>query len=269
MAHYWYSQLLMITGRFPEAVSESERARDLDPSSSIINMNVGRALYFARDFTRAIEHLNKMLEDDPRDIRARYVIGYVYQQAGRYNEALKIFEEGYSSDKILWAGPLGFTYGRMGRTQDALRILKELEELSKDKNVHPHEKALIYIGLKDRDNSLKLLEQSYDDRFHSMPFLASEPIYDDLRTDARYLDLVRRLELPQAKTINSGVSSQRILQQLSHCFGCRPASWICIESFNMMSANNGEMRCSSLSTVRGDIVGNLPVVSKYKIAPNA
>jgi eukaryotic-like serine/threonine-protein kinase len=197
MAHYWYSQLLIITGRFQEAVSESKRARDLDPSSSIVNVNVGRSLFFARDYTGAIEHLATMLNNNSHDTRARYVLGYVYQQAGMYEEALKIFKEGYSTDKILFAAPLGFTYGRMGRTQEARQILGELEELSKERNVHPHEKALIYIGLKDLDNSFKLLEQSYEERFHSMPYLASEPIYDDLRNDPRYLDLVRRLNLPQ------------------------------------------------------------------------
>jgi eukaryotic-like serine/threonine-protein kinase len=198
-AHYWYSQLLLITGRFPEAVRESERARDLDPSSSIMNMNLGRSLYFAGDYTRAIEHLTMMLQNNPRDIRALYVLGYVYQQAGMYEKALQIFEEGYRSDKILWAAPLGFTYGRMGRTQDAQRILNELDQLGKETNVHPHEKALIYMGLKDRDNSFRFLEQSFEQRFHSMPYIASEPIYDNLRTDERYLNLVRRLNLPQAK----------------------------------------------------------------------
>jgi eukaryotic-like serine/threonine-protein kinase len=197
MAHYWYSQLLIITGRFPEALSESERAQELDPSSSIINVNVGRSLFFARDYTRAIEHLTTILNNNARDTRARYVLGYVYQQVGMYEEALKIFKEGYSTDRILWAAPLGFTYGRMGRTQEAGRILDELEELSQKKNVHPHEKALIYIGLKDFDNSFKFLEQSYQERFHSIPYLASEPIYDDLRNDPRYSDLVRRLNLLQ------------------------------------------------------------------------
>jgi serine/threonine-protein kinase len=194
-AHYWYSQLLMVTGRMSEAVAESEKAHDLDPSSSINDMNVGRALYFARQYDRAEVHLNGILEKKPGDIRALYVLGYIYQQTGMYDKALEIFEKSYATDKILWAAPLGYTYGRMGRKDRALRVLRDLDELSRENNIHPHERALIYIGLNDVDNAFKWLEESYAERFASVPYMMTEPIYDNLRSDARFADFGRRLGL--------------------------------------------------------------------------
>lgn len=194
-AHYWNSQLLTITGKINEALAESEKARELDPTSRINDMNVGRALYFSRQYELAIAHLRGMLERNPNDVRALYVLGYVYQQTGKFDKALEIFEKSYAADKTLWAAPLGYTYGRMGRREDALRVLGELAVLSREKNVHPHERALIYIGLNDLDNAFKWLEESYRERFASIPYLMTEPIYDNLRSDSRYQDLARRLEL--------------------------------------------------------------------------
>jgi eukaryotic-like serine/threonine-protein kinase len=195
-AHFWYSQLLTVLGRMNEAIAESEKARDLDPTSPINDMNVGRAYYFARQYELAIAHLNRILEKNPTDPRALYVLGYVYQQIGMYDKALELFERIYHADKMVGAGPLGFTYGRMGRTEDALRILKELDELSLEKkNVHPHERALIYMGLNDKDNAFKWLEESYAERFASIPYMMTEPLYDNLRSDPRFADFKRRLEL--------------------------------------------------------------------------
>jgi tetratricopeptide (TPR) repeat protein len=194
-AHFWYSQLLTVLGRMTEAVAESEKARDLDPSSPINNMNVGRAYYFARQYQRAIDQLNGILEKNPDDPRALYVLGYVYLQVGNYDKALNIFQNIYNVDKMVGAAPLGLTYGRMRQNEEALRILKELDRLSSEKNVHPHERAMIYIGLNDRDNAFKWLEQSKAERFASIPYLMTEPVYDSLRSDSRFAEFVRSLEL--------------------------------------------------------------------------
>lgn len=194
-AHFWYSQLLTVLGRMTEAIAESEKARDLDPSSPINNMNVGRAYYFDRQYQRAIDHLNGILEKNPDDPRALYVLGYVYLQVGNLDKALNIFQSIYNRDKMVGAAPLGLTYGRMGKTEDALRILKELDTLSSEKNVHPHERAMIYMGLNDRDNAFKWFEQSKAERFASIPYLNTEPVYDSLRSDPRFAEFVRSFEL--------------------------------------------------------------------------
>ncbi len=79
-AHYWYSILLVVTRRSDEAMMESVKARDLDPFSPLTSMNLGRTLYFVRRFDEAAEYFNKILEDNPNDLKAHYMLGFIYMQ---------------------------------------------------------------------------------------------------------------------------------------------------------------------------------------------
>jgi hypothetical protein len=71
-----------------------------------------------------------------------------------------------------------------------------LEEESKQKYVSRFYRALVYVGLGDRDRAIEWLQRAYEDRVRFMPYLRSEPEFDSLRADPRFQDLVRRVGLP-------------------------------------------------------------------------
>jgi hypothetical protein len=83
----------------------------------------------------------------------------------------------------------------MNRRDDAEKILTTLREYSQKQNVPPLELAIIYIGLGDKDAAFTLLEKAYQDRFASLPYLNSDPIFSDLRSDPRFVDLCRRMNI--------------------------------------------------------------------------
>ncbi|HEX7176197.1 MAG TPA: protein kinase [Pyrinomonadaceae bacterium] len=198
-AHYWYSNLLAITGRLEDAIAESERAKALDPSSPSVSLNRCRAFFLARQHDRAAACFNEMLDKEPGNERVQYILGLVYQQKGMYEEAIKIHEKIAETNLRLAAGALGYSYGRTGRREEALKMLDKINELSKQKTVPVMETAIIYVGLGDKNNAFAWLEKAYEERFASLTYLAVEPLFDSLRADARYHSLLRRLNLPPAR----------------------------------------------------------------------
>jgi tetratricopeptide (TPR) repeat protein len=194
-AHYGYASLLVVMGRFDEALQQSEVARSLDPYSPLSIMNYGRVLYYARRRQDAADYFGRMLQDKPDYPQYLHLMGLVLIQQGKYPEAIATLERLRSKDPLHADAALGYAYGKAGRQSDALRMVEELDKPSKDKPVPPHEKALIYIGLGDRDAAFTLLEEAYQERFSNLIYLTTDPIYDDLRGDPRFANLVRRIGL--------------------------------------------------------------------------
>lgn len=191
-AHYWYASLLAVTGRFEESIAESETAKELDPFSPLIIMNLGRAYYRARDYDKAITYFDKMLEENPNNSSALYVLGYVYLQKGMYNEAIVMYEKISATNKSLAAAPLGYTYAKLGRRAKAQKILREMDRI---KDLPAQERAIVYIGLDDKDQAFLWLEKAYEERFASIISITSDPIFDPLRSDYRFTNLARKINL--------------------------------------------------------------------------
>jgi serine/threonine protein kinase/tetratricopeptide (TPR) repeat protein/TolB-like protein len=194
-AHFNYSTLLMVTGRFEEAIRESERNKALDPFSAPAILNVGRAHYFARRYDVAAQYCNEVLDKQPQNESALYILGASYIQRGQYNKGIETLERLYAVNPLYAAAPLGFAYGKASRRADARRILDMLPELSKGRPVPAQEKAIISIGLNDRERAFQYLEEAYRERFASLISLTVEPLFDDIRADPRYEDLARRMNL--------------------------------------------------------------------------
>ena len=194
-AHFAYTALLAARGRFDEALRESEAARELDPYSPLADTNYGRAFYYARRYGEAEAYFRKKLEERPDYPQFLHMMGYVLLQQGRYGEAIATLERLHSARPLHAAAALGHAYGRAGRDEDALRMIRELDEFSRSEFVPPFEKALVYVGMGRKDEAFALLEESYELRLPNLANLTSEPIYDGIRSDPRFTDLARRVNL--------------------------------------------------------------------------
>jgi hypothetical protein len=111
-------------------------------------------------------------------------------QKGLHQDAANLFEKFYGNDKIYFAAPLGYAYGKLNRKADAQRILAELEEISKSGEVvPPQEKALIYLGIDNKEKAFELFRLSCEERFASFPFLLTESFFDSLRSNPKFIAL--------------------------------------------------------------------------------
>jgi serine/threonine-protein kinase len=210
-AYYSYSYLLTITGRHEEALAQSFKFQELDPFSSLADLNIARVFYYARKYDESYEQLNKALNKDSNNIGARYIIGLVHLQKRKYEEALRVFEKLYASDKkdqkLLAAAALGFTYGKMNRKMDALNVLKDFDEFAKNDYIPPRERAIIYLGLNDKDIAIYWLEKSFQEHSSACASINVEPLFDDLRMDARFQAIVLKMNLKPTSVVDSSKAS--------------------------------------------------------------
>jgi TolB-like protein/DNA-binding winged helix-turn-helix (wHTH) protein/Flp pilus assembly protein TadD len=197
-AHHWYAEFLTWRGRFDEALRESENARRLDPLSLIIATDRGAILYFSRQYDRAIEQFQSVQEMDRNFGRAHLVID-AYLQQGRFAEALADLEEWRrtSGDGVNLRSRLVYLYGRMGQKDKARAELRKLEAMSGTQPLDPVAMAVAYLGVGNDEAALSSLEKAYAQRSNLLTALKVEPVYDPLRDDPRFQELLRRVGLAQ------------------------------------------------------------------------
>jgi eukaryotic-like serine/threonine-protein kinase len=198
-AHLWYGETLIQTGRLEEAITEYKRALELDPLSLVINGSLAGAFYDARQYDQAIEQELKTLELDPNFIPGHIYLGRAYIQKSMYKEGIATFGKALAiSPGDPWAlSGLGYAYVVAGRRVEGQKVLDNLNALSKKKYVPAWYMATIYAGLGEKDKVFELLERSYEDRSIGAPGLTIkvDPAFDLLRSDPRFADLLRRMNL--------------------------------------------------------------------------
>lgn len=197
-AHQWYSEFLNGQQRKDEALAEAKAALALDPISVVANNYLARAHYFARRIDQAIDTSRTILEMDPNFSVAHLRLGRAYSTKGMYHEAILEFQkfERLSGDVPLAIASIGNALARSGDQPGAIRALKELQTLSREKRVPAICLVLVYIGLGDKDQAIAWLENAYNERSDFLLVLNVDPLFDPLRSDPRFQDLLRRMNLP-------------------------------------------------------------------------
>ena len=200
-AHHWYAEHLMWLGRFDEALRESEPARQLDPLSLIIAADNGAILYYSRQYDRAIERFRAVREMDP-GFSPTVMIRLAYAQKGMFADALAEIEK---QRRLHGDGPwepwvwsqLAYIYGRTGQQAQARQALAKLEECNRRRPVDPGVFVEPYIGMGNKDEAFVWLEKAYTQHSNVLTSLKVNPLYDPLRSDPRFQDLLRRVGLAQ------------------------------------------------------------------------
>jgi tetratricopeptide (TPR) repeat protein len=114
-----------------------------------------------------------------------------------YDEALaefKTVEASFHGWPVAIAA-IGYVDGVSGKRKDATKILRDLNDLARQRYVTSYGVALVYAGLGDRDKAFSWLEKAYEERSHWLVWLKLDPRWDNLRADSRFADLVRRVGL--------------------------------------------------------------------------
>lgn len=195
-AHQWYAEFMALQGRFNEALAEAERARRLDPLSLIIAADTGAILYFARQHDRAIEQFQSVLAVDRNFPRAHMIV-YAYVEKGMFDKALGELDAWDNSEQTPWTCSLrAYVHGRAGRTALAQRTIARCEQLKLfPANAADVMLAIAYAGMNDRERPITFLQRAYLAHSHALTVLKVDPIYDRLRSDSRFKDLMHRVGL--------------------------------------------------------------------------
>ena len=199
-AHQWYgNDLLVPLGRFDEAIAEVKRALELDPLSLIINEDLGNTYYSARRYDEAIEQLTKTLELDSSFYYAHWSLGVAFEAKGTLDAAIEEYQKARAlNDDPFVLALLGHAYASSGNEAEALKILDQLKELSKQRYVTAYNFAIVYLGLGDKEEALRWLQKSYQDRAgYDIATIKVDPFLDPLRGDPRFEELVAKVLAPK------------------------------------------------------------------------
>src|SRR5215467_8051145 len=183
-------------GRFDEGLQESLKARGLDPLSSIIARGVAFSYYLKRDYRRALELLRQANELGPA-LTTQWKIG-MYIQNGAYREALAELDKAQrerKGDPILILSA-GIVYAAQGKRAEALQAVKELEAMSGASLDQAHWIAKVYAALNEKEMAFSWLERGLAAGAIA-GFYQDEAVWDTIRADPRFADLIRRMGVPQ------------------------------------------------------------------------
>jgi TolB-like protein/Tfp pilus assembly protein PilF len=197
--HHLVGYLLIALRRNSEAISEAETALRLAPVSPGVVTQAGRIRFHAGQREEGLQQVAKALELDAAFGNAHWVLGLMNIAMGRVDQAIVELEKtrqtiGDDQDEL---AALGYVYARAGRTDEARRILAQLNERSTGRYVSSFSRSFIPFGLSENDKGFALLDAAFaegDPWFFNM---REWPFFDSVRTDPRFLSLVRRAGLPE------------------------------------------------------------------------
>ena len=202
-AHHWYAEFLSYHGRFNEAFAEIDHARQLDPFSLILLTDRAVILYYARRYDESVKQFQEVLARDAEFPRASMLL-QVYVEQGRFDQALHLFDHeiatipsdvGLSAHQAYVWGTRAFIYGRAGRRVEAMQCLDKLQHSKGIEKLDPFAMLPAYLGIGDRDKAFATLERAYAQHSTALTSLKVNPVYDSLRSDPRFAELLRRMKL--------------------------------------------------------------------------
>jgi eukaryotic-like serine/threonine-protein kinase len=201
-AHVEYAFYLLVVGKATDAFTQARLAQDLDPLSS--DRVLGLAYWFQRDYDKAIAQWNKSLETSPNSALAHYNLFELYGAKLMYDDAIAQLEQALTLEgKAQQAKAIGDSYKRAGFS-GVLRMRIEIGSNPSPKDYDPVDVAESYVLLGEKERALVWLDKAYlaagagnlPARSH-LTFIKVNPVWDTIRSDPRYADLLRRIGLPQ------------------------------------------------------------------------
>jgi TolB-like protein len=195
-AHHVYATYLAEVGRAQEAVNEAKKAHEVEPLSGVFGANVVWKLYLARRYDEAESEFRKQAAG--RVITGDYIMASLYLQTGRTPEALEELRAGAAGPNpgALELMYLGHALGVTGARAEGQKVLQRMLDLRDRRYVPPEYIAIVYEGLGERDRAIQWFEKAYAERSIN-GWILPDPRLDNIQTDPRFKDILRRMGLPQ------------------------------------------------------------------------
>jgi len=178
ITHENYSEFLVVTGQYDEAIIEVKRARDIDPLSVYINSIVSLELFYAGMYDEAIEDLQNTITMNPNYFLSHYFLGQAYQGKSMFGEAIAEFEKAVdlSGGVPFIITDLAITFYEFGKKDKAEKLFDSLKKMSEDEYVPPTFFYLIHKVRGDMDHAFEWLERACNEHDHSLLWYREHPI---------------------------------------------------------------------------------------------
>src|SRR6202045_2926497 len=198
-AHHWYSFCLCAMGRVSEGIAEVSKAEELDPLAPIILTNFGTVLYWARQYDRALEQYHKVLSLSPEFWTAHWMMGLAYEQKHNYEDAAEEMQAAmkfFPGTSAVLSASLARVYALSGSRDRALELASQVKNQDDAAVRCPYHLAMVYASLGQNDAAFEWLDKAFEAHDMWINFLKVDPKMDSLRRSPRYIELLRRIALP-------------------------------------------------------------------------
>ena len=197
-AHHWYAEYLTFVGRMEEAVDHARKLLVLDPLSPIILTLVGWVHFYEREYDMAIEVLEGVLDLDRDFVPARLWLGLSHERKGSRDVATSILQRAVEveGDNPSLLSALGRVLAVSDDTEGARQLLQRLRDRAAKRHVPAYHIAALHAALGETGEALRCLEEAQRQRDLWLLFLRIDPVWDALREDLRFGEMVRRVGLP-------------------------------------------------------------------------
>jgi DNA-binding winged helix-turn-helix (wHTH) protein/TolB-like protein/Tfp pilus assembly protein PilF len=194
LAHHWFGEFLVLSGRFEEGLKELGEAARLDPLSLAIQSDLARSFYRARRYDESITQARRALELDPNFSNAYATLAYAYEQKKMYAESVQADLEvqrlaNVPPDEIAKLRRAFASSGWMGYWGAQLDLATKQ---ARTRYVRSYVLAEIYLRLNNRDAAFRAIEKSYEEAGDAPLQVRVEPLLDQIRGDARFDMFVKR-----------------------------------------------------------------------------
>jgi TolB-like protein/DNA-binding winged helix-turn-helix (wHTH) protein len=188
---------LMPHGRIDEAICELEGALESDPMSRWVRVWLAAMLWFGRQYDRLIEQGQLLLQLDPTYYMGYFAIGVGCREKRMFDESVAAHRRAseLSGGAPMMAGWLGLALAVSGNTAEARAVLARLHAIAPKAYVPPTSFAWIHLGLGETGDFFNWMNRAIDARDHMITPIKSYPFLDPVRSDPRYMDLLRRMNL--------------------------------------------------------------------------
>jgi TolB-like protein/Flp pilus assembly protein TadD len=195
-AHVNYARWLLCQGRVEEAQTWARRGRELDPFT-VSGHDLGWILFQSRRYDEAIRELRSDLAAHPNDPGDLWFLGYALTAKGAADEAIPVLEKAVAlSDRNpAMIGVLVHAYAQARRRREAMGLVEELKRRQQKGYVPAAAFVNAYLGLGDKEQAFASMERAYQEQSMILQYLKVHPLFDLVRDDPRFKDLVRRVGL--------------------------------------------------------------------------
>ena len=193
--YFTYAEYLASIGQEDLAIKQMEKALTIDPLSPEVHSFLAWDLYLKRDYDACLSRSVSAMEMFPGYWLPHLTAGMCYSGKNQYAEALREFENArtMNPESTFALAGMGMSYARTGNKTAARRVAQELEKDAEESYVSPAYIAIVYDALGDRDAEFAWYAKAYEDRSEYLLWLRIDPIFDDVRDDTRFQELLRRV----------------------------------------------------------------------------
>ena len=192
-AYHAIATIYSVTGRMDLTIDAMRTALVLDPASTLLRADYGTYLYYHGDLLGAKVQCSDALQLDPSHYASQLCLYEVAARSGDYAEAMRHangivarWESQESTPRVAELPPTPAGVDAFERWR--LAVYRETE---KESAVSPLAYALVLAALDDRVRALEYLERSVRARETMTPFVLADPVFDALRDERRFHDVLR------------------------------------------------------------------------------